>query len=208
VNTFLRDAGIVDAGEVTSICELDRRIHERRGACVRTSMSCFEFERWLRNGQTPASSAGRSCVASLPSDESGAYAAYYATMANSITPLQYARVWRRLLDADVISPGSTDQLVDILDDTGVSNTYMAGFTGTFFTNQGTKFGGKRSVRSVVGVGYDIEPGQTLDDAVASYSFSLFTEGFDASSGSDPAGVLMQRIANDVFTILEALRPAD
>jgi hypothetical protein len=203
VNTFLKESGIVDVGEVTSICELDRRIHERRGACARTSMSCFELERWLRDGQTP-SPAGQSCVATLSSDVGGAHAGYYATMANSITPLQYARLWRRLLDAEIIVPTSATQLVAVVDGTTVQDTYMGGF-GAFYDIQGTKFGSKRSVSSVVGFGYDIEAGQDLADAEMSYSFSLFTEGFDASSGSGPAETLMRRITTDVFTIMAALR---
>ena len=202
INSYLYSSRVINVGEVTSICELDRRIGEQQDACVRTSMSCFEYERWLRNAQMPAAPAAQECVAKLTAFQDEPYEAYYATLANSITPLQQAQVWRRIFAPNLLSAASRDTLLELLSAT--SNGYMTGLEGVFFDVQAGKSGGKHEAESWVGVGYDAagEPG--VSDDLPQYSFSLFTEDWpdDTQVHDQAAKELMRTLAIDALTILQ------
>ncbi len=176
VNRYLEDSGIVDVGEVTSICELDRRIMAAQNACVWT-VPCWEFERWLRNRTVPTTTASANCLTPLTRNNATDYAAYYSTLANSATPLQFARLWRRLLHANIVTSVSSGRILGAL---AISNsgTESAGLVGpTYFTGLADKSGGKFGVEAYVGVGFN----GGLPTGTAQYAISVFTEGWAPGS---------------------------
>lgn len=206
INQYIEDAGITDVGELTAICELDRRIYEYQDPCVRTALTCRELERWSRTPYTdPSTPAGMACVANLTRNRDASYESYYATLANSVTPLQEAKLWRRIIEADILSGTQRDALVDIMDGTG--NGYMTGMEGVFFDLQAGKFGDKREVKSWVGIGHNRGAAAGTADDVPQYSISIFTEDWpdysDASKAT--AQTLMQALAEDALTILQDRR---
>jgi hypothetical protein len=203
INGYLESHGIIDVGEVTSICELDRRILSAQNACAAT-IGCFELERWSRNNEAPTSDAGVACTGLLRDNDDASHEAYYATLANSITPLQYARVWRRLLDAEAISPAMRDELVQIFESTR-PGPLTGPFTG--FTNLARKGGSKREVQVQVGFGYDVNPAiPGASDDQAQYSFALFGEDYEGTAAND---ALVDQVNNDLavdaLTVLRELR---
>ncbi len=203
VNTYLQDHGIIDAGEITAICELDQRIYESDDPCVRT-LSCLTFENWLRSDVVPTGAA-KTCTDKL-SQRADWFRShlYYASRANTSTPMQYARFWRRILEADILSPAMRDKLIEIMTGTGIG--FMGGLEGTFFDQQAGKFGSKPFVSSYVALGYDQTGAAGLADDAAQYSIGVFTErNLESVAAEAAAEALMDAMVKDALIILEDRR---
>jgi hypothetical protein len=203
VNTYLEQSGIVDVGEITAICELDKRIYESDDACVR-GLSCVTFENWLRSKVTPTGAA-KTCTDKLTRSANWDRShLYYASRANTATPMQYARLWRRILEADILTPAMRDKFIEIA--TGTGQGYMKGLEGTYYDQQAGKFGSKPFVSSWVGVGYDQTGAAGVADDTAQYSIGIFTErNVESDAAEDAAEKVMDDMVKDALIILEDRR---
>lgn len=198
--------------EITSMCELDRRIVSYDVPCA-AQVTCKELENVVRNGQQPTTECN------LPSEgviSDDAYRAYYTTLANTATPRAYAQVWHRLLDPTVLSTDMRGYLMAIMDATndgtdavlcapsgGVCSAPMA----TTYNDMAMKNGAKRWITSWVAVPH-VESGQGLNQTRdPQYSISFFTsrEPTSTTSSSDSDQVIQDAAAAAV-AFLQAKRP--
>jgi hypothetical protein len=149
----------------------------------------------------PSTPEGLACVAKLTPYLDAPYEGYYATLANSITPLQQAQFWRRILAPSLLSPAGRDSLLELL--AATDNGYMSGLEGVFFDVQAGKFGGKHEAASWVGVGYNAVGSAGVSDDAHQYSFAIFSEDWpdDTEVHERAAQQLMRALAIDALTIL-------
>jgi hypothetical protein len=182
---YLRsELNLQNVGEITTICELDKRMQLVNDPCV-MEMSCDTFEAFLRDDDNNynASASEKSCMALLDaSPGDGEHVPYYATLANSITPVEYGRALRDLTGNEM-SNSERERFWNLLDDAG-DDGYDAD-EGSRYEELGTKGGSKRKAKAQVGVMWDWD-----DDAndfsriTHRYSFAVFAERF-ATSSYDP-----------------------
>ncbi len=154
------DVDLQNVGELTSICELDKRIFSHVHACV-MDIPCHVFETFTR-GKDPsvATPSQLACLtAVLPGYELGTEP-YYATLANTITPAAYARFWRRTTTDAGYTAGDQEVLLALMG--GASGYNPAGHD-----TARSKNGGKNRVQTQVGY--------LKDDGQPDISFALFTE---------------------------------
>jgi hypothetical protein len=201
--TVLDRFGMKDIGEVTGICERNKRMLERVDRCFR-DIPCSTLQVWWRDGDSIDGLGYGDCVDSwtdLTGDEKDAYRALeFHNLDNSTSPAENARFWRDLTDGLLLSDASTNQLIDILDATG--NGYpVTGFDWTLVDRGGGKYGNKADTRSWVGLFWDFGPSGTNDNAAFQYSVSIYTEGWDSADES------RDTINEVVRTAIEALDAA-
>ena len=132
VNAHLKnDAQMIQVGEITSICTLDKRIYSFRDSCI-NAVPCSSFEQWSRaNSIALSSAADVACfddVDDSPVSWNFAYDAYYHSLANSVSPAEVGRFFRRLADHELHDVFDEASLVRQLDK---NNTYSS-FSGTFY----------------------------------------------------------------------------
>lgn len=209
LNEYLTaDLGLINVGEVTSICELDQRILSTFDTCFLT-VPCDIFEAWWRDGNTsqPGYATYASCLGSNRPSGSAAYDdiynAYYATLANSITPAEYGRYWRMLLDGQLLSEELTYLMLDVLDDTGNSYVDDNVLGMGYFDGFGGKHGGKRSAQSWVGLSW-YRNGDADDFSTADrfYSVSIFTENWADSGRNTEAKAIITQALGLIYQALD------
>lgn len=185
LRSYLRDnLGLQNVGEITTICELDRRV-DRATNPLNSNLSCDTFEGRLRaDGSYNVSTAEQTALAlvdTTPGDTQ--FEPYYATLANSITPVEYGRALRDLAIGGELSATEHERffrLTDIATDDGYDADQ-----GTLYDKVSTKSGGKHKAKAQVGVMYDWG-GSSGDysDIVPKFTFAVFAEAF-SDSDHDP-----------------------
>lgn len=204
LNEYLYKSGIVDIGEITSVCEVDKRSFVAQDSCVE-AVDCFDFLRWRRHGEPPDTQPERDCVAKLSKTLDSSFESYYATLANSATPLQYARFLRKIVDAQMVLPSSRNELLEsAMAKSSVS--WMTSIKGTFYAAHALKGGDLHETDCVVGVGYGTQ-GVVPNDEKPQFILTIFTEDQPAEIQSNEvlAETMMQRISSDALTVLTANR---
>jgi cysteine-rich repeat protein len=194
-------------GEITSVCELDKRIYEAQFPCVR-ALPCDTFERALRNDLPDATH--QACIDSLwsrsPAEEDEAHDAYFHTLANSATPAAYGAFLNRLASRDpsLLSVDSANLLIDILDDTNNGSVDDLISNQGFYTGFGGKHGLKHDSKSCVGLAW--ERNGTADVAAATFEYSITVVSED---WADPSQEPVSRATNQqaILHALTALQAA-
>lgn len=214
VNDMLNDAGLTNVGEITSICELEKRAHETWKSCVRP-LACKEFIRWDRNGEAPTSAAGQACLTAKPTtaEAKTMFNKYYSTFANSATPIEYARFWRKLLGGSLLTQANVDWLADVMVGAGVAN--MTGFSPTYYGKQGRKGGSQYYTEAQVGYGSNEAGAANAPGDIGQYTFGVYSELWLGSDGTpdtedgkddrDETEALGTQLRNDALKFLKANR---
>ncbi len=193
MNDYLvNDLGIRSIGEVTSICDLDKRIVSQAVSCA-TALPCNVFERWYREGEQVASGAlDEYCVGLLESGWNGLtssekheyYRTYYHTLANSISPAQMAQFYRRLLTFELLQPETRNKLIDIMDATaaGSYNDNIANLG--LYNKLACKGGSKHRSRSWTAITWFKDDTEQLSNATFNYNINVFVEQYPGGQDSD------------------------
>jgi hypothetical protein len=115
VNDFItHDLGLFNFDDITTICDVDKRI--RSGSSCVQDMRCACFEGLLR-GAPPANcnNAEIECAFLHGGLEQTSFDAYFETLVNSMTPRTFAQFWRRLGSGGVMAgPGQRGHLLRYL----------------------------------------------------------------------------------------------
>ncbi|HVJ20762.1 MAG TPA: serine hydrolase [Polyangiaceae bacterium] len=194
---YLRsNLGLHNVGEVTSICEIEKRVQLVHDACV-LNVSCDTLNAYTRDGGAfyNATAAEKTCLAKLdqsPDDEE--HEPYYATQANSITPVEYGHALRELTGDEMSSTERARfyQRIDEASDGG----YDAD-EGVLYDQVGTKSGYRYKAEAQVGVMWDWD-GAALDytRVTPAYSFAVFAENY-LDEGHDPEPEMRNAVAEAI-----------
>jgi hypothetical protein len=192
MNDYLvNDLGIRSIGEITSICDLDKRFVSLEVPCAET-LPCNVFERWYREDESVGSNIlEQMCLTNLAQwDSLGSSAknehfrSYYATLANSISPAQMAQFYRRLLSFDLLQPETRNKLIEIMDATG-SGLNNDNITGLGLYNKlACKGGNKWRSQSWTAVTWFEGDTESLSDATFNYNINVFIEQFPGGTTAD------------------------
>ena len=197
VNQHLRDdVGMVSVGEITSICSLDKRIYAYKNACI-NSVPCASFEMWSRGNSVALSSpADIACFNAINGSSVSwnfSYDAYYHFLANSVTPAETGRFFRKLADHQLHSVFDEASLVRELDKGGGYRN----FTGTYYDAWGGKDGGKYKVKTWIGRLWNWDHGAgDYTSMTHQFSIAIFTEDWttdDATGDALATSILDQAI---------------
>jgi hypothetical protein len=208
VNQHLRDdAGMINVGEITSICTVDKRIYAYKDSCV-WNVPCNSFENWSRGNSLSMSSASDAACFDDVVDSSTswnfAYDAYYHFLHNSVTPAEVGRFFRELADHDLHDVFDEASLVRELD----KNNAYSSFAGTYYDAWGGKDGGKYKVKSWIGVAWNWD-GSSGDYASMTHQFAvaLFTEDWttDDTTGDALASNILQTVVDKAIPFLVSRR---
>jgi hypothetical protein len=144
-------------------------------------VACNPFESWVRQGVIQQ---GDTCLPGI-SVTRPFYDRYYATLANTATPLEFAKLWRRLLSGSLLSASARDYLFDVLDQTS-NKTYAQDFDELFefYQKMGGKHGGKRGVVGYAGMLWQRAGADGAVGDIGQYSISMFAEGFPDADDDD------------------------
>lgn len=186
LDDWLRDvAGLQNVGEVTDICQVDKRISASSDSCV-NAVSCDTFETWFRGGvMWNATQAEQDCLNGVPNSHRSLenHENYYTTLANTITPAEFGRFWTRLAAGDLMDNADRGAFLATIDPTWDDgfNTFQASFYDVF----GTKNGGKRRVSAQVGFMWDWN-GAVGDytDITPRYAFTFVAEDWNFEDNGD------------------------
>lgn len=194
VNSFARTkAGMVNVGEVTTICQVDKRVQRSADTCI-DAVPCHSFETWYRDGgNTAYATAGDlACFDDLedsPMSTEERYDRYYHTLANSVTPAEQGRFFRGLANHQLLTVFDEAALLSELD----KNNSYNNFSGVYYDAWGGKGGDKRKVKSWLGVGWEWDQGVGDYSSVTyQFSVSMFTESWnvdDATADALASGVI-------------------
>jgi hypothetical protein len=198
VNRFARDAaGMVNLGEVTTICNVDKGVQRNANLCV-DAVPCHSFETWYRDGgnlvyATPVDAACFGALNASPLPTESRYDLYYHTLDNSVTPAEYGRFFRRLADHELLTAFDEAALVAELD----KNNSFNSFSGDYYDAWGGKGGDKRKVKSWVGVAWnwDYASGD-YSSLTHQFSVALFTESWssaDATAEAKASAIMDQTV---------------
>jgi hypothetical protein len=198
VNAFARTkAGMINVGEITTICQLDKRIRRSASSCV-DAVPCHSFETFYRDGgnvmfSTPADLACFDEVDDSPLTADQLYDRYYHTLANSVTPAEEGRFFRQLATHQLLTLFDEAALVEELD----KNDSFNYFSGVHYDRWGGKGGDKRKAKSWLGVGWEWDQGAG-DYSSVTYTFSVaaFTESW--SQADDTAESLASSIMGEAI----------
>jgi hypothetical protein len=181
---YLKDnLGLQNVGELTTICEVDKRIAQQKDACVH-SVSCDTFEAFWRNNNTnySATASEKTCLGKLGGSYGDAeYRPYYETLANTISPVEYGRALRDLTGTEMNAAERERfyRLTDIASDGGFDAD-----DGTLYDQLSTKNGAKYKADAQVGIMYDWGGASgDYSNVVPRFSFAIFAENFSASGYS-------------------------
>lgn len=193
VNKFLdSQADMQNVGEITTICQVDKRIQGNAHACI-YSVPCNSFESWFRAGDTSYSSAADiTCFNNV--NNSGVsndtrYDRYYNTLANSVTPAEVGRFFRSVADHDLLTVFDEGDLVRELDK---NNSYAPPAAGAFQA-WGGKDGGKYKVKSWIGLAWNWDFGSgDYSSLTHQFSVAMFTEDWttDDATGDSKASAII------------------
>lgn len=180
--------GLHNVGEITTICELDKRIWANQDVCA-FDVSCDTLENFDRGwvGAYPGTTTQteQDCMNVLDNvaKDKALHDPYYATLANSITPVEYGRAFHALFDSE-LSAAEQERLLRVLDDGGGDSGFDLG-RGTAYDEMGTKGGSKAHVEGQVGLMWDWNNGVgDYSDVTMRYSFAMYTKLY-ADDGYSP-----------------------
>ena len=208
VNKHLRDdADMVNVGEITTICTLDKRIQAAKNSCI-WNVPCNSFENWSRSGSLSMSSAADvACFNDLddsPVSGEFAYDAYYHTLANTVTPAEAGRFFRKLADHQLHDVFDEASLVRELD----KNGSFRNFTGTYYDAWGGKPGGKYKVKTWIGLTWDWDNASgDYTSMTHQFAIAVFTEDWttDDTTGDNLATNIIQTVVDKTIPFLVAKR---
>lgn len=208
------EVGAFNVGELTSICELDRRIRNERNTCATERdgngayrLRCAVLEDKSRNSSpsagtvVPASSWENDCMNKYNGSGTSwdaAYARYYRTLANAMTPAEWGRFWKRLDDHALLAWNPETRLI---------NNYLRLNSNerNFFPNDyqtwGGKGGDKHKMKSWVGYGSTPVSDGTRFVADGRWAVGVFTENFSEESAAADT-----RASNLITTIIQNAIP--
>ncbi len=192
MNDYLvNDLGIRSIGEVTSICDLDKRIVAQTASCA-TSLPCNVFERWFRENEMVGDVQHQDCLDALQSNWKGLdvdekyvhYRNYYHTLANSISPAQMAQFYRRLLTFDLLQPETRNKLIEIMNATG-AGAYNDNIQNLGLYDELACKGGYKP-RSLSWTAITWFKGETdkLSESAFHYNINVFVEQFPGGHTTD------------------------
>lgn len=183
---WLHDAaGMQNVGEITDICEVDRRISAGTDACV-WDVSCDTYMTFFRGGDANwnATAAESACLGNLVNHRTlENHEDYYTGLANTSTPAEFGRFFYALAQGDLMTDADRGELLQAMD-AGWNDSFNAD-QGVVYNELGTKNGGKRRVSTQVGMMWDWD-GVVGDhsDITPRYAFVLVTEDWDWETGAD------------------------
>lgn len=193
VNKYLgAQASMQNVGEITTICQVDKRIQGNAHACV-FSVPCNSFESWFRAGDLSYSSAADiACFNNVNNSgvsNDSRYDLYYNTLANSVTPAEVGRFFRSVADHDLLTVFDEGDLVRELDK---NNSYAPNAPGAYEA-WGGKDGGKYKVKSWIGLAWnwDFASGD-YSSLTHQFSVAMFTEDWttDDATGDSRAATII------------------
>ena len=193
LNDWLRDVvGMQNVGEITDICQVDKRISAGEDTCV-FNLSCDTFEAFSRGAGGPfwnATQAEQDCLNGLVNDRSVEnHETYYTSLANTVTPAEYGRFWQKFADGNLMDNVDRAAFLATIDPS--TSLGFNTFQGVSYDQFATKNGGKRRVASQVGIMWDWAgaPGD-YTNVVPRYAFSMFTEdwSFEDTNDADNNGL--------------------
>jgi hypothetical protein len=206
LKTDMRDSlGLQNVGEVTSICELDKRIvgSNSSNACVFTDVSCDSFEDELRGdggyGVTAGSNEAACLNGLIDVDSKSNYDAYYSTRANSITPSEYGHALKVLSGTTYFTNAQRAAFIDAL---GGHDGYCSGGVGDVqYDSCATKGGTKNYSKSQVGIMFDFN-GAVGDftQITPRFTFAIFADNL-AQKDTGPAEPFMRDIITQAVNFL-------
>ncbi len=184
MNHYLADLGVTQVGELSSICDVDRRVFSRgdRASCI-WSVPCNVMEEYWRGGNTacsstvvPTSAADCACLGSVSfSQDDELYAPYFETLHHTATPREFARFFRALAGPQLMNASQRGPLIDALRrNPGAIGAAQLARMGVGAV--GSKPGDRHTTHSRVGLLWDY---LTPNDPTAirpRYSFQVFVEG--------------------------------
>ncbi|MFO0630216.1 MAG: serine hydrolase [Polyangiales bacterium] len=191
LNHYVADVGLAQVGELSSICDVDRRVFSRGdpASCI-WSVPCNVMEEYWRGGNSacasnvvPTTAAQCACLGSVDFAQTDAlYAGYFETLHNTSTPREFARFLRALSGTRLMNPSQRAQLIDALGrNPGAFDAAALARMGVGAA--GSKSGDRHDSHSRVGLLWD--PLVPNDPAAIRprYSFQVFVEGDDTGSFS-------------------------
>jgi hypothetical protein len=195
--------GATDFSEFTTAAEFDKRIMERQDPAIR-EVPNHTFEAWRR--ENDRSFATESDHAAF--DRAGrrtprsAYDAYYAELANSMSPDAYSAFYRRLAAGDILS---AEERGVLLANMGQNEGYGPG-RGEWYDDFRSKGGSKAFNKSKTGIAWNYagERGDT-SNVIPQYSFCIFTKNWEGGMNGDTAEQGMIDILRTSLRILRAYR---
>jgi beta-lactamase class A len=197
--------GATDFSEFTTAAEFDKRIMERQDPAIR-EVPNHTFEAWRReNDRSFATESDHTIF-----DRAGrrtprsAYDAYYAELANSMSPDAYSAFYRRLAAGDILS---VEERGVLLANMGQNEGYGPG-RGEWYDDFRSKGGSKAFNKSKTGIAWNYagEPGDTTN-VIPQYSFCIFTKNWEGGMDGDTAEQGMIDILRTSLQILRAHRNA-
>jgi hypothetical protein len=195
--------GATDFSEFTAAVEFDKRIKERQNPAIR-EVPNHTFMAWSR--QNDRSFATESDHAVFDQVGRGtprsAYDAYYAELANSMSPDAYSAFYRRLAAGDILSAEERGVLLANMQQ---NEGYGPG-CGEWYDDFRSKGGSKSFTKSKTGIAWNYagEPGDTTK-IVPQYSFCIFTKNWEGDMDEDTAEQGMIDILRASLQILRAHR---
>jgi hypothetical protein len=154
--------------------------------CCVNNIDCKVLENWLRDGHKGAPDSQSSlCFSVIESSEKEAahieneYAQLHASYVNSLTPIEYARILRFVMSAE-LSTHSRALLLALMD-RGKDEAALAP-NKPFYARMSTLRASDRRVENLAGLGYDVDA--SFNTANAQFTFSVFTENLPSDSEAD------------------------
>ena len=198
--------GATDFSEFTAAAEFDKRIKERQNPAIR-EVPNHTFMAWRR--QNDRSFATESDHAVFDQVGRGtprsAYDAYYAELANSLSPDAYSMFYRRLAAGEILN---AEERGVLLANMGQNEGYGPG-CGEWYDDFRSKGGSKAFTKSKTGIAWNYagEPGDTTK-VVPQYSFCIFTKNWEGGMDEDTAEQGMIDILRASLQILRAHRKTE
>jgi hypothetical protein len=198
--------GATDFSEFTAAAEFDKRIKERQNPAIR-EVPNHTFMAWSR--QNDRSFATESDHAVFDQVGQGtprsAYDAYYAELANSLSPDAYSTFYRRLAAGEILS---VEERGVLLANMGQNEGYGPG-CGEWYDDFRSKGGSKSFTKSKTGIAWNYagERGDTTK-VVPQYSFCIFTKNWAGGMDEDTAEQGMIDILRASLQILRAHRKTE
>ena len=198
--------GVSDFSEFTTAAEFDKRIKERQNPAIR-EVPNHTFEAWWReNDRSFATESDHAIFDQVGrGTPRSAYDAYYAELANSMSPDAYSTLYRRLAAGEILS---AEERSVLLTNMGQNEGYGPG-CGEWYDDFRSKGGSKAFNKSKTGIAWDYagEPGDTRN-IVPQYSFCIFTKNWEGGMDGDTAEQGMIDILHASLQILRAHRNSE
>lgn len=187
LNHYLADVGVTQIGEMSNICDVDRRVFSRGdpASCL-WSVPCSVMEDFWRGGNNdcnlnvPSTPAACTCLNGLQSsggftENDAVYTPYFETLHHTSTPREFARFQRAVAGTQLMNAVQRAPLIDAMDRT--FDAFNAATLARMNVGAaGSKSGDRYTAHSRVGLLWDyLTPGDP--SAIRPrYSFQVFVEG--------------------------------